>query len=110
MRIKEEIISKILVPERVIHNGKVYKLTNLGSKYIIKKYTVKTVNKKIDMVYLNSIHPNCDPNTNEFCIPNILRQHKFTKKTQRMLEQILTTFNLDDCYFKPWDDISYTQI
>jgi len=110
MKIKEETINKILVPERMIYNGKVHKLTGLESKYIIKKYVVKTVNKKIDVVYLNSVHPNCDQNTKQFCMPNILRQHKFNKKTQLVIENILTTFNLDDCYFKPWSDISYIQL
>lgn len=110
MKIKEKTISKILVPERLVHNKRVCKITGLESKYIIKKYTVKIVNGKIDSVYLDSVHPNCDPNTKQFCIPNILRQQKFNKKTQPILENIIITFNLDDCYFKPWGDISYTQL
>ena len=110
MKIKKETINKILVPEKMIYNRKVYKITGLESKYIIKKYTVKTVNGKIDSVYLDSLHPNCDPDTKQFCIPNILRQQKFNKKIQPILENIIITFNLDDCYFKPWGDISYIQL
>lgn len=110
MKAGKKTITKMLIPEKMIYNGKVHQITGLESKYIIRQYVVKTIDKKIDTVYLNSVHPNCDQNTKQFCIPNILRNHKFNRESQLILENILITFNLDDCYFKPWNDISYVRI
>lgn len=110
MKIKERMFHKIIVPERMIFNTKVHKITGIAPQYIIKEYIVKTVDKKIDTVCLKSSHPNCDPNTKQFCIPHMLRQYKFNKESQKMLEFILGTFNLDDCYFKPWNDIRYMSL
>jgi hypothetical protein len=92
---------KMLIPKTAISDGKINVIKRVDPRYLIKGYVVETLNGYIDNVFVSSPHPNCDPNTNKFCIPNILRKRKFDKQTAKIIEMILITYNLDNCYFKP---------
>ena len=92
---------KLLIPKTVISDGKINVIKHIDSKYLIRGYIVETLNDYIDNVFISSPHPNCDPNTSKFCIPNILRKRKFDKQTEKIIEAILITLNLDNCYFRP---------
>ena len=107
MEIKNHKLIKVVIPSNLIFNGTVHKLTKVSKKFIIKGFTVKTVNGKIDSLFLNDPHPNADPRTGEFCIPHKLRQVNYNAKAVLTLLTILGTFNLDDCYFTPWTEIEY---
>ncbi len=107
MKIMNVEISEFIMPQKLIYKNELYRITQLAEKFEIKGYVVKTVDNKIDMVILNNPHPNAIPRTGEFCIPNNLRQHELTKETNSMIVSMLSCFNLDNCYFTPWDEIKY---
>ncbi|MCK5617689.1 hypothetical protein KAR91_88310 [Candidatus Pacearchaeota archaeon] len=107
MKIQDIEIMEFIMPRKLIYKNDLYQITKLAKKFEIKGYIVKTVNDKIDMVILNNPHPNAIPRTGEFCIPNSLRRHKLTKESKSMIFSMLSCFNLDDCYFTPWDEIKY---
>lgn len=107
MEIINHEIKKFIIPKKLIFKGEIYKITRLTEKFEINGYSVKTVNGKIDMVILKTPHPNAFPRTGEFCIPNSLRQHELTDNSKHMITSMLSCFNLDDCYFTPWDEIHY---
>lgn len=100
-------INCFIRPKKIIFKHQIYEILDLPFKYIIKGYTIKLCDDKIEAIILNTQHPNADPQTNEFCIPNSLRKHKITKKSKAMINSILYCFNLDDCYFTPWNEITY---
>jgi len=103
-----KVIKRTLVPERLKYKGKLYKITYIENKYIIPCYEVLLINDKVDSVFLRkSIHPNCKPQTAEFCLPPEVRFHEFNKKVQIILENILVSFNLENAYFMPWGDVKY---
>jgi len=107
MKILDIEITNFVIPKKLIYKNELYRITKLAKKFEIKNYIVKTINDKIDMVILNNPHPNAIPRTGEFCIPNSLRQHELTKESNSMIISMLSCFNLDDCYFTPWDEIKY---
>lgn len=107
MEIQDIEVTAFIMPRKLIYKNEIYQITKLKKKFEIRNYIVKTVNDKIDMVILNNSHPNAIPRTGEFCIPNSLRQHELTKESNSMIISMLSCFNLDDCYFTPWDEIKY---
>ncbi len=107
MKIQNIEVIEFIMPRKLIYKNELYRITKLAKKFEIKNYIVKTVNDKIDMVILNNAHPNAIPRNGEFCIPNSLRQYKLTKESNSMIISMLSCFNLDDCYFTPWDEIKY---
>lgn len=103
----EIIVNRILVPSQMIYKKELYEICDIDNKYIIRKYKVLFDNKKIYEVFIDALHPNSNPSSGEFCIPNDLKQCDFDDISQSILENILITFNIDDCYFTPWGDIEY---
>lgn len=107
MEIKNHKIRKVHIPRKLIFKNQIHEITNINRKFVIKGYKIKTVDDKIDMVIINNPHPNANPRTGEFCIPDNLRQHELNESAINMIDCILICFNLDDCYFTPWDEIEY---
>jgi hypothetical protein len=107
MDIKNHLIRHVHVPHKLIFKNQIYEITKIDNKFTIKGFTVKTVNRKIDKITINNPHPNANPRSGDFCIPNSLRDHELNSDTIKMIENMLCIFNLDDCYFTPWDEIQY---
>jgi len=110
MSIKEVETKKVIVPKKMIYRNSLFRITDIDPKYVIRKYTVRLVDGKIDSVYLDSIHPNSDPDTNEFCIPFELRNLPLNEQSIEYIEHMINIFNLDNCYFTPWGEIKYESI
>lgn len=110
MEIINHEITDFIIPRKLIFNNQIYKITKLDKKFQINGYVVKTVEGKIDMVILRSAHPNALPKTGEFCIPSTLRKHELNENTKKMIKNMLICYNLDDCYFTPWDEIDYEKL
>jgi len=107
MEIKRVDIKDLIVPRRLIFRNELYKILNYPDKYVIKGYTVTLVDNKIDEVTIRDSHPNANPTNGEVCIPHLLREFQLNKDTKKMISEILSCFNLDNCYFTPWDEIQY---
>jgi len=109
VNINDIFIPGIFTPNKLIFKNEIYKILDLDKKFVIREYVIKTVDGKIDMVNIGNPHPNCNPKTGEFCIPHSLRKHEINEKTKILIEIMLCCFNLDDCYFTPWNEIKYTK-
>lgn len=107
MKIQDIFIPGVFVPRKLVYKNEMYDISDLKKKFVVRGYTIKTVNGKIDMVSIKNPHPNANPKTGEFCIPHSLRKHEVNEKTKQIIEIMLCCFNLDDCYFTPWDEIKY---
>lgn len=110
MEIKNNTIRDVYVPNRLIFRHEVYQIIDIVRKFTIREYIIKTVDNKIDMVILNNPHPNANPQTGEFCIPNYLRSYEINKQSLQFIENMLRCFNLDSCYFTPWSEIEYRRL
>jgi hypothetical protein len=110
MKIKESKVYDFYIPSKLIFKNKLYEMTKVDKKFIIRGYIVRTIDNQISSIILNNPHPNAHPRTGEFCISNSLRSLKFNKKTKGMIGLMLCHFNLDNCYFTPWNEIEYKRI
>ena len=107
MKIQTKKIREIHVPNKLKFKNIIHEITNLDKKFIIKDYQIKTNDDKIDTVILYNPHPNANPQTGEFCIPYNLRDFEINEKSLNIIKILLCCFNLDDCYFTPWDELKY---
>ena len=107
MDLKKIEVRKTIGPQKIIHNGEVYQIIKYPRKYFIRGYKLTLINGKLDNVHINAEHPNAKPGTGKFCIPNELKKMPFNNNTQQLLETILSQFNLNNCYFTPWNEIQY---
>ena len=104
MEREETFFDRIIIPDRAIYDGRLYRMET-NKKFILKGYKVKSINKKIDQIFIRGVHPNANPKNKEFCIPNKLRKQSLSLETTNIIQTIMRCFNLDDCYFTPWDEI-----
>jgi hypothetical protein len=107
MNIEKIEIRRPIGPKKIVHNGDVYKIIKYPKKYFIRGYRLTLINGKIDNVHINGEHPNAQPGTGKFCIPNDLRKIDYNDNTRNLLETILSQYNLNNCYFTPWNEIHY---
>lgn len=108
--VRHHKILDFIKPKRMIFKNQLYIIDEIDSKYNIRGYTIKTYDNIINQIILNVKHPNANPNTGELCIPEFLKKHIITKKSLTMIKGILYCFNLDDCYFTPWNEMIYKEI
>jgi hypothetical protein len=106
-KIEEKRIRKVIVPEKLIYKREAYRILDIPKKFMINEFIIKTLDGEIDNVFVQTPHPNVNPKSKKLCLPNTMRSLKVTKNTIKMIENILTCFNLDNCYFTPWDEIQY---
>jgi hypothetical protein len=109
MEVTEKKVNDIFVPKRMIYQNKLYKIKKFDKKYIIKGYRVDLIDGKLFNIIIDGVHPNADPITNDFCLPDSLYDKEFDKKTRHVIENMLRTFNVDACYFTPWGEIEFEE-
>jgi len=102
-------VKKIIVPSRIIYQRKLYKIIKIDKKYIIKGYIFTIINDRIISLMIKNLHPNAD-SSGEFCLNKEVKNISDIEKAKPLLEQMLSTFNLDDCYFTPFGEIEYQLI
>ncbi len=102
------IDKKLIIPKRLIFENNVYYLTKLDKILIIKSYVIELKDSRIVRLFLNNRHPNCDPSTNLFCLPDYFIDTKITKQRLLLIENLLETYNMNNCYWSPWKYISYS--
>jgi hypothetical protein len=52
-------------------------------------------------VRLFGFHPNCDPNTDNFCLPDFKKDVKFSSEYLKTIITNIETYYLDSSYFNP---------
>lgn len=107
MKIRNKRMREVNVPYKLIFRNQIHEITDLHDKFILRDFTITTIDGKIDTVTVHNPHPNANPKTGEFCIPHSLRKLEVSENTLNMIRSMLCCFNLDDCYFTPWDEIEY---
>ena len=110
MELTKQFINRVFVPKKLIYQSKLYKITKLiNTNYIVKGYTIELLDGKIFDVIIKNIHPNADPTTGEFCLPDLMYEKELTEERKLAIENMICTFNVDSCYFTPWGEIEYSE-
>ena len=106
---RSHIFTETIVPKRIIYDRKkVIQISDIEKNYIITKVIVLTDGRnRIKEIKLKQKHPNCDPETNIFCIPDYLRNVVLDKNIFKIITILISTYNLDNCYFTPWKFVEW---
>lgn len=97
-----------IIPSRLIYKNKFYSITDIDDDYIVNKYEIHLDdNDRIENVYIDADHPNSDPRTDIFCLPEGLKNRYLTRKLIKEIEIIIETYNMNHPYFSVWHYISY---
>lgn len=107
-------VVKTIVPKYMVRLGKIYYIDKVKDRRLITvNYKLMLEKGKIESMLLNgSIHPNCDPKTSQFCLPDFIKEIDITENTDGLrnhIERLLKTFYLDNCYFTPWKFVEWSE-
>lgn len=90
-----------IIPNRMVKDKNVFEITYLNPMFYINGFLVMTENDMVRTITLFGYHPNRDPKTNLYCLPDY---KKGVKYDQVYFERLLTnikTYYLDDCFYTP---------
>jgi len=100
--------NEIIFPDKLLYELKMFNIKIIDQKYIIKSFEIHTVNNKVDkLIITNGKHPNCNPETFEFCIPHFFKTLDLNSDTIQLIKNMLKIFNFQNCYFQPWLAFEY---
>ena len=90
-----------ITPTRMIKNKQAYEITYLHPQFFINGFMVTTEQDLVRHITLFGYHPNRDPATNLYCLPNYKKGVKYDGKYYEMLLTNIKTYYLDDCFYTP---------
>lgn len=98
---KTHIFITKIIPNRIIMEKNVYEITFLDELYHLDGFEIDTENDKVFNVRVFGFHPNCDPETNIFCIPDFKKGCVITNEYIDAIITNIHTYYLDNCYYNP---------
>jgi len=96
-----------ILPDKLIYDSNLYKIEITDPDYIINGFQVYTEKNKIQKIKLNCYHPNCNPKSKEFCIPDCVKNLELNKESIHLITNMLKLFNFDSSYYQPWISFNY---
>jgi len=100
------IMDDIIIPKIMNYKNKIYDILTVDDSLIINRYDICLKRFKVVSIILYNNHPNCNPNTNEFCLPIYMKNQKI-ESIKNAIPLILSIYNIDNCYYSPWGLITY---
>ena len=98
---KTHIFIKTIIPNRVIQGKNIFKITYLNEIYYLDGFEVSTENDKVINVRVFGFHPNCEPNTDNFCLPDFKKGVYLSTDYLNVIITNIQTYYLDNCFFNP---------
>lgn len=95
------IYVKKIIPDRIVMEKNVYEITQIDSMYHLDGFEVTTENDKVHLVRVFGCHPNSDPDTDNFCLPDYKKGVDFTPDYLNMILSNIKTYYIDNCFFNP---------
>jgi len=90
-----------IIPDRIIMDKNVYEITYIDPRYHLNGFEITTENDKIHLIRVFGYHPNSDPDTDNFCLPDFKKDVYLTSEYLNMLFTNIKTYYLDTCFFNP---------
>jgi len=98
---KTHIYITKIIPNRIIMDKNAYEITYVNEMYHLDGFTITTENDKVLYVRVFGYHPNCDPDTDVFCLPDFKKGIYLTKEYLDIVITNIQTYYLDNCFFNP---------
>ena len=100
-----------IIPTRMIKNQQAYEITYIHPQFFINGFMVMTEQEHVRTITLFGYHPNRDPKTNLYCLPDYKKGVKYDQKYYEMLLTNIKTYYLDNCFFIPGKmDVKYKKM
>lgn len=102
-----------IYPNMVIKERNAYSILFLDESLILQGFAITTYteNNQICCINLFGDHPNCDPDTNAYCLPEAKVGMKLDPITLSLLMKNFQTYYLDSAYFVPDSkDLEYEKL
>jgi hypothetical protein len=102
-----------ITPTTVIKDRNAYEITFIDDCLTIKGFSITTytTEDKIMCINLFGEHPNCDPDTNVYCLPEEKVGRELNELNFNLLLTNLKTYYLDCAYFVPdKKDLEYKKL
>ncbi len=90
-----------ITPDTMIKEKEAYEITMIHPLLIINGLCITVENGRVLYVNLFGIHPNKDPNTGAFCLPEYKLKVNFTEKYFHNLIKTIKTYYLDNSFITP---------
>lgn len=108
---KYHIHEGIIIPNRVIEKGHAYEITQISEILYINGFLVITENDLVQTVILFGHHPNRDPETYQYCMPDHKKGVVYNTTYYSRLLINIKTYYLNDCFFVPSKkDLAYKRL
>jgi hypothetical protein len=102
MSIKTITIEKKITPRIAIYKRDAFDILEVDPEFMINKYEITLKESKVVSLKLFALHPNCNPDTGEFCLgPDIIENQANEYLLEKVIPYTLSVYNLDSCYFRP---------
>jgi hypothetical protein len=110
---KNHIFLVKIVPDTIIKNKNAYEIDHLDESMIIDGFSITTFTEENIITTINVFgeHPNVDPDTTSYCIPNQKKGMKLNDETLSLIRTNLRTYYYDSAYFIPtMKQVSYRKL
>lgn len=100
---KEHIFICTIIPDTVVKDGSAYEIIHLNQSMHLKGFLITTYLKEDQIITINLFgeHPNCNLDTNAYCLPEYKKGMTFNKETLSLLLKNFKCYYLDTAYFIP---------
>lgn len=98
---KHYIYKGLIIPNRMVQNKQVHEITYLHPLFHIHGFLCMVENNKIQNIILFGYHPNRDPDTNIYCLPDQKKNQEYNPENIELLIGNIKTFYLDNCFYQP---------
>lgn len=90
-----------ITPTRMIQDKNVFEITYVHPIYYMHGFSVITHDDLVTTIVLFGHHPNRNPDTCTYCLPDYKTGVKYDEKYFQMLLTNIKTYYLNDCFFTP---------
>lgn len=108
--IKYHIYKGEIIPNTIVEKDKVYEIEEIHEMLILNGLYIETENDKVKRINLFGLHPNRDPDTGIYCLPDFKKNQLFTKDYFDNLVKTIQIYYLNDSYFHPGNHVIQKEI
>lgn len=100
---KTHIFLGKIIPTTIIKNKNAFEITYIDESLYLEGFAVTTYTEEnvVSCINLFGEHPNSDPNTNTYCIPDHKKYMKLNESFLTILLSNFKTYYYDNAYFIP---------
>jgi len=102
--LRKYLFRRKIIPDKLICISNFYKIILIDSEYIINKFEVYVdeTRRVKKILIVNGKHPNCDPETNIFCLPDSIKDRIINVDLINIIVETLKIFNYNSSYYQDW--------